>query len=512
MTPIPLVPLNQEFNLHRVSSLPRTAIAAVLAVSASFGLAMPAFAQDKDTVRAALVQEPESLDPIYDTNLPALTIFYNVFDQLAGIDATGKVVPRLATSWTASDDLKSWSFKLREGATCQDGSPITSADVLFTFETAMTDPKSRVGGYLTAVEKVEAKGDYEVDFTLKQAFAPFDRQATLVPIVCKAAYEAMGAAAYAKTPVGSGPYQVVSWTAGDSITLKRFDSYWGDKGKYANVIFQVVPDETTRANAVQSGDLDVALLGPSNVPAVQASGAVDVVTQQSNRILYLGFNSKQPMLSKLDMRKGIDMAIDRGLVAERLLDGSVTPTSQLVAPASFGFDTAIPATTTDLEQAKALIAAAGYDGSPIPLSYPTTGLPQIDQIAQAVDFFVQQAGVKTTLDPQEANTYINSWFTGSLPGLYLFAFAPSVMDADLPFSMLLKTGGQGYNSDAEIDALLDKQIAEADPVARAADLSKISTIVNTNTYYAPLFIDTYTYGVAKGLNWSPRPDGMIVFY
>lgn len=237
-----------------------------------------------------------------------------------------------------------------------------------------------------------------------------------------------------------------------------------------------------------------------------------MVTQQSNRILYLGFNSKQPMLSKLDMRKGIDMAIDRSLVADRLLAGSVTPTSQLVAPASFGFDTAIPATTTDLEQAKALIAAAGYDGSPIPLSYPTTGLPQIEQIAQAVDFFVQQAGVKTTLDPQEANTYINSWFTGSLPGLYLFAFAPSVMDADLPFTMLLKTGGQGYNSDAEIDALLDKQISEADPVARAADLSKISTIVNTNTYYAPLFIDTYTYGVAKGLNWAPRPDGMIVFY
>jgi peptide/nickel transport system substrate-binding protein len=189
----------------------------------------------------------------------------------------------------------------------------------------------------------------------------------------------------------------------------------------------------------------------------------------------------------------------------------VKPTSQLVAPVSFGYDPAIPATTTDLAKAKAMIGAAGYDGSPIPLSYPTTGLPQIDQIAQAVAFFLQQAGLNITLEGQEADTYINTWFTDKLDGLYLFAFAPSVMDADLPFSMLLRTGGQGYNSDKAIDDLLDKQIGQSDSKQRSATLSDISKIVNEKTYYAPLFIDIYIYGVAKGLKWSPRPDGMIVF-
>ena len=499
--------------MSHLSRLPRAGLAAALALGFAFTLtsALPVSAQDKDTVKAALVQDPESLDPIYDTNLPALTVFYNIFDQLAGIDPTGKVVPRLAKEWTASADLKIWKFTLREGATCQDGSPINAADVLFTFNTAMTDPKSRVGGYLTAIDKIEAKGDYEVDFTLKSPYAPFDRQVTLVPIVCKAAYEKMGAAAYAKKPVGSGPYEVVNWAAGDSITLKRYDGYWGDKGIYPNVIFNIVPDETTRANAVQSGDLDVALLGPSNVTAVKDSGAVDVVSQQSNRVIYLGFNSTQTWLGKPEMRKGIDLAIDRAAVAEKLLAGSVTPTSQLVATASFGYDSTIPATTADVAKAKELLKAAGYDGSAITLSYPTTGLPQIDQIAQAVGFFLQQAGVTTTLDPQEANTYINTWFTDKLPGLYLFAFAPSILDADLPMTMLLKTGGQGYNSDPDIDALLDKELTQADPKERAATFSQISTMVNAKTYYAPLFNDTYIYGVSKGTKWKPRPDGMMVF-
>ena len=495
--------MTNRFTLNR-----RTLLAATAALSLSSVL--PAWAQDKTTVTAALVAEPSSLNPIYDTQLPALNVFYNIFDQLTGIDATGKVVPRLASEWSFSDDLKTWTFTLRDGASFHDGSPVTAADVLFTYETAMTDPTSRLGGYLTTVDSIAAEAN-KVIFTLKIPYAPFDRQATLVPIVSRAAYEKLGAEAFARAPIGSGPYKVVSWVNGDTITLERYDGYWGNAGAYQTVIFQPVPDETTRANSAQSGDIDIALLGPSSVPAVRESGAVDVVDQQSNRVLYLGYNSSHAWLEDVNVRKAIDMAIDRGLLSTRLLNGAVEPTSQLVAKVSFGYDEAIAATAFDLEQAKTLIAASGYDGSAIPLSYPTSGLPQIDQIAQAVAFFLGEAGITVTLDPQEANTYSGNWFTGKMAGLYLFAFAPSVMDADLPFSMLLRSGGQGYNANPDIDALLDKEIGEADPAARAATLAQISGIVNAQAYYAPLFIDTYSYAVSKGLEWTPRPDGMIVF-
>ncbi|ODT72005.1 MAG: hypothetical protein ABS75_05900 [Pelagibacterium sp. SCN 63-23] len=489
--------------LSRRALLVSTAIIGLTALS-------PVVAQETARVTAALVAEPTSLNPIYDTGLPALNVFYNVFDQLTGIDATGAVVPRLASEWSHSDDLQTWTFTLRDGATFHDGSPVTPEDVLFTYETAKNDPTSRLGGYLSTVESVTAEGN-DIIFSLNIPYAPFDRQATLVPIVSKAAYESMGASEYARKPIGSGPYMVESWANGDTITLQRNDSYWGDAGTYQTVVFQPVPDETTRANSVQSGDLDIALLGPSSVPAVEGSGSAQVVHQQSNRVVYLGFNAGSPWLEDVNFRKAIDMALDRQLLSDRLLNGAAEPASQLVAKVSFGYTDAIPPTVYNVEEAKALVAASGYDGSAIPLTYPNTGLPQIDQVAQAVAFFLEEAGITVTLDPQEASTFSNTWFSAELGGLYIFAFAPSVMDADLPFNMLLRSGGQGYANNPDIDALLDKEIGEADPAARAATLAEISNMVTEQTYYAPLFIDTYSYAVTPDLDWTPRPDGMIVF-
>ncbi|SMQ85456.1 peptide/nickel transport system substrate-binding protein [Devosia lucknowensis] len=493
------------YRLTRRSLLLSTA---VLAAGAAF--ASPVLSQEQTTVRAAQVTDPTSLNPIYDTDLQSLNIFYSVFDQLVGMDNDGQVTPRLATEWTASDDLKTWTFTLREGVTFHDGSPVTAEDVVFTFETAMNDPASRLGGYLTKVESVTAEGN-SIVITLNQGYAPLDRQLTLVPIVSKAAYEAMGADEYGRKPIGSGPYVVESWVSDVAVTLQRNDNYWGNKGTYPTVIFQTVPDETARANSVQSGDLDIALLGPSSVPAVEGSGAVDIVSVQSNLVVYLGFNTGNTWLGDVNVRKAIDMAIDRQTLNDRLLNGLMTPASQLLAPATFGYDAAIAATPFNLEEAKSLIAASGYDGTPIPLTYPNTGLPQIDQMAQVLAFFLNEAGLQVTLEPQEASTFINNWFIRELPGLYVFRFAPSVLDGDLPFSMLIRSGNQGFAEDTEIDALLDRQLAEGDPATRAATLGEVSSIVNRDTYYAPLFIDTNTYGVTKGLDWTPRADGMIVF-
>ncbi len=482
-----------------------------LAVTALAALApMGAMAQQAEIV-AGLHGEPDSLNPLYDTNLPALNIYYNVFDRLATIDGNGDVVPNLASGWTPNETLDQWTFRLAEGMTCQDGAPMDSSDVKFTFDTAMGDSTSRLGGYLGLVDTVEAPAPTEVIINLKSAFAPFDRQVSLIPIVCQEAYEEMGKEAFGRTPVGSGPYKITNWTSGDAIEMARFEDFWGEAAAYDKVTFKPIPDETTRAAAVQSGDVDVALLGPAQVDGVKAQGAVDVVAQDANRVLFLGFNGGSPFLGDEKMRKAVDLSIDRDLISERLLNGAATPTSQIIAPVTFGFDPSMEPTPTDIDAAKALVEDAGYDGTPIKISYPTTGLPQIDQLAQAIAYFLEEAGITTELDPMEQNTFYGAWFGKSFPGIYIFAFAPSVMDAHLPFYMLLAKDQQGYIYDDRIDTLMASQVGEANPEARADALAQISTINTERTIYAPLVIDTYIYGVAKDVTWSPRPDGMMVF-
>lgn len=465
----------------------------------------------RTTVTAALVGEPSTLDPVFDTNLPTLNVFQNVFDQLTTIDADGAVQPGLATKWTHDEALTTWTFTLRSDAKFSDDSPVTADDVVYTYETAMKNPESNLGGYMTAIKSLEATDDTTVVFHLKAAYAPFDRQVTLVSILPKAIYEAEGAKAFGQKPVGSGPYEVVKWTHGDSITLKRNPDYWGDKGKYENVVLQFVPDETTRANSVQSGDIDVALLGPASVSTISSSDAAEVVDTKSNRVIYTGFNAKAEWLDDPDFRKAVSLAIDRKAISENLMSGTTEPASQLIASVTQGYDASIEPTEQDVTEAKRLVAASGYDGSTITLSYPTTTLPQIQQLAQSVQQYLEKVGIAVKLDGQEFSAFSANWFAAKFAGLYLYAFAPSALDADLPLEMLLKTGGQGYVSDPQIDALLSDELAESDEKARDKDIADISKIVAAKTYYAPLVADTYTYGVTKGLDWTPRPNGMILF-
>jgi len=498
---------------HRLSARWTAASALILAGSLTLSACAGGFddaAAADDTIVVALTGEPSSLDPLYDTNLNALNVFYDVFNQLTTIDEKGEVVPSLATQWSADESLTTWTFTLRDDAEFQDDTPVTAADVVFTYETAMNDPQSNLGGYMTTIESVTAVSDLEVEFRLNTPYAPFDRQATLVPIVPQKAYEA-DPKGFASAPIGSGPYAVEAWNKGDSIILTRNDDYFGDAAAYERIEFRFILDETTRANSLQSGDLDIALLGTSQVAAVAASDNVEVVDQQSNRVLYLGFNGSTGPLADEAVRRAADLAIDREAISADLYNGAVEPSGQLVAKVTFGHNDDIEATAYDPEAAAELLAGSGYDGTPITLSYPTTGLPQIDQLAQAVAGYLEAAGFTIALDGQEAGSFSTNWFSAGLDGMYLFAFAPSVMDADLPLSMLTRSGGQGYFSDPRIDDLLVAEIAEPDRDTRAALLGGISTIVAENTYYAPLFIDTYTYGFQAGLEWTPRPDGFFVF-
>lgn len=277
------------------------------------------------------------------------------------------------------------------------------------------------------------------------------------------------------------------------------------------MVLQFVPDETTRANSVQSGDIDVALLGPASVSTISSSDAAEVVDTKSNRVIYTGFNAKAEWLDDPDFRKAVSLAIDRKAISENLMSGTTEPASQLIASVTQGYDASIEPTEQDVTEAKRLVAASGYDGSTITLSYPTTTLPQIQQLAQSVQQYLEKVGIAVKLDGQEFSAFSANWFAAKFAGLYLYAFAPSALDADLPLEMLLKTGGQGYVSDPQIDALLSDELAESDEKARDKDIADISKIVAAKTYYAPLVADTYTYGVTKGLDWTPRPNGMILF-
>ena len=222
----------------------------VMGLCLALGSTDLAAAQDASRVVVSQSSDTLTLDPSVDTSPISLNLFKNIYDQLTDIKADGSVAPLLASSWESSKDAKVWTFTITPNVKFHDGSALTIEDVVWSFTKIMADKKSPVAAYLSGVEKVEADGADKVKFTLKEPFAPFDRQVSLISILPQKIYEERGAS-FAQNPVGTGPYKVVKWVKDDRIELEAFADYHGGKAKYQQVIFRPVPSESARTSAFQ---------------------------------------------------------------------------------------------------------------------------------------------------------------------------------------------------------------------------------------------------------------------
>ena len=184
-------------------------------------------AADKDTVVVSQASDVLTLDPMLDTSPISFNVFRNIFDALTQIEADGSVAPLLAQSWTPSAEATVWEFTIRSGAKFHNGQPVTAQDVAWSYQRLADETKSPVRTYISKVKSVEVVEPNKVRFTLSEPYAPFDRQVSLISIVPRKAFEEMGAAQFALTPVGAGPFKVVAWKKDDRVELEAFSRILG---------------------------------------------------------------------------------------------------------------------------------------------------------------------------------------------------------------------------------------------------------------------------------------------
>ena len=252
-------------------------------------------AAEKDTVVVSQASDVLTLDPMLDTSPISFNVFRNIFDALTRVEADGSVSPLLAQSWTPSAEATVWDFTIRSGAKFHNGQPVTAQDVVWNYQRLANETKSPVRTYISKVKSVEVIEPNKVRFTLSEPYAPFDRQVSLISIVPRKAFEEMGAAQFALTPVGAGPFKVVTWKKDDRVELEAFGEYWGGAPKIKKLVFKPVPSESTRAAALASGELDVVpILPPALVDSLGSRQGLTVKRVESNKVVYLGLTSTTP--------------------------------------------------------------------------------------------------------------------------------------------------------------------------------------------------------------------------
>lgn len=461
--------------------------------------------QQGGDLRAALTGEPDVLDPATSAIYTGAEVYENIFSKLVDFDADGEIVGDLATDWEQTDDT-TWTFTLVDNATFQNGEKFTSADVVYTFDRIL-DPEtaSAYAGLYAAIDTVEAPDDTTVVFNLKTPFGAFlTNLATNGQIVNQKAIESSDPA---REPVGTGPFTFVEWVQGDHITVKKNEDYFKDGKPYLDTItFRFLPVDQSRIDALSAGELDWVDAVPLNqVGDLADDPRFTYVTSDTAGIPdFLAMNTTAAPFDDVRVRQAVALALDRQEITDVAYSGTGENGLEEVPTGSSWYDeTGLFATEPDIDQAKQLLADAGYaDG----LKVTYLGLPQYPELlktGQVVREQLKEIGIDMEIEQVDVSVWFDQYSSGDYQ--ITSAYQERTIDPDNFYSLVTKSGGPintTFYSNPEADALIDQAAATADEAERKDLYQQIRGIVTNDSPLVFAHYETINYLMSRTVTGS----------
>jgi peptide/nickel transport system substrate-binding protein len=361
----------------------------------------PTGADPATTLTVGATAEPPTLDPTASSAaaIPQV-LLYNVYEGLVKLDGAGRIRPLLAKSWTESRDRRTYTFHLHDGMTFSNGDPLTSADVVYSFDRVIA-PKSThpFKAQMAPVRSVAAHGPDTVVVRLKQ---PSNNWLFWLTGTVGMIFDRTAIGSIATNPVGSGPYIFKSWIRGDSITLARNGHYWGKKAKLDAVVFRYFSDPNAMNNYMLTDQLDVIsnVQAPQTLPEFRDKSKFVVDDGTTNGEVVLSFNNSRGPLRDKRVRQAINYAIDRKALVKTVWAGYGTLIGSMVPPTDPWYQNLSDRYPYDPAKAKALLAQAGYKkGLALQLKLPT--LPYATGAGQVVQSDLRQVGINAHISQLE---------------------------------------------------------------------------------------------------------------
>lgn len=475
-----------------------------------------------------------SMDPHFHLYVPNQNLAEHVFEKLITRDALLQMVPGLATSWRAVDDL-TWEFKLRQGVKFHDGTPFTADDVKFSIERVPTikDSPGAFTTYTKAIASIEVVDPFTLRFKTSKPHPLMPNDLSIIPIVSKQAATGASSADFnaGKAAIGTGPYKFARYARGDRVELSRNDNYWGKKPAWPTVTFRILTNDASRVAALLAGDVQAIDGVPvSDLARIRKDPNLMAVAKPSHRLIYLGINQTDSALTQISdkngapltvnplkdlrVRQALNMAISREAIQGRVMDGAAVPTGQLMASGLPGYIPDLKSITYDPNAARKLLADAGFpDGFRLTIHGPNNRYLMDDQILQAVAQNFSRVGIVTKVEAMPAATFFprnnKMEFAVSLIG-----WAPDSGEASSPLRALLATrdpqkGLGNFNvgyTNKSVDELIDRAVATVATPAREKLLQDATNIAMRDVGLAPLHHQATIWAMRKGVTYTGRAD------
>ncbi|NLY08829.1 MAG: ABC transporter substrate-binding protein [Tissierellia bacterium] len=477
----------------------------------------------KEEVVYALTTSPSGVfhpllaDSTYDVAVNSL-----VFASLMTVNPKGEVEPYLATEVNVSEDGKSITYKLADNAKWHDGQPVTAADVEFTL-TSMADKdyvgsnfndvelikgaKAYHGGEAEAIEGIVVEDEHTITIAFEEESAPAVTNIGTTGIIPKHIWEGVAMGEWEQQtelmnkPVGCGPYALTEFQNDQYVKFEGASDFFLGEPATKSLIFKVINADTTEAEfAAKTIDIaDVADLSKDDVKALTDTG-LKLVSYPNYMYQYMGFNLRNPILSDVAVRQAFMYAINRKGIVDELIEGRGVVVNVPMLPSGWAYQTGAELNEYphDVEKAKELLTEAGWadsDGDGIldkdgqNLSFTLLvgkGNVKREQSALIIQENLKEAGINIEIETMDFSALIEQAVTNHDFELYLMGNTLSVDPDPKPFwhsdAVSDEVGVQGYNivgyRNDEVDALIEKGIAELDQAERAKIYEEYAKILN----------------------------------
>ncbi len=464
-----------------------------------------------NTLVFGTTEMPSTIDPADVYEKLASDILFNTTNRLVEFDPeTNDIGPGLAESWEVSEDGLTYTFTLREGVVFQDGSDMTSEDVVWSLNRSLNIAHPDGASFLiSSIESIEAPDDFTVVLTISEPNSTFLARlnytvGTILPSDSDV-YRAPEAALEAPSDddagaqtlleeaesfltqdaiVGTGPYEMTDYQPGVSMTLERFEDYWGEAPAIDTVRIQFFESTTQMRNALAAGEIDMAVndLDPTETASLEGEEGIEILSNEGGRTSYIVVDVTQAPFDDPAVRRAVAATIDRQRIVDEAFEGQAQPLFSMI-PGNFDVSADyISDIEVDLEVEEPI---------EFELWYPADRYTNQADVAEIIARSLNESGLfnVTTNTSEWATEYSTHLNDGAYP-IYLLGWYPDYLDADdyiEPFYHSEKTFIGFYGSEEMDQLITDEQLLEAGTPERAEVFDSIQQLAAEDMPFIPLY-------------------------
>lgn len=473
------------------------------------------------TLVVGAAAEPNSLDFHHMSNTIEDQIGWLIGGSLLTVDSTGKVVPYLAESWTASPDGLEYTFTLKKGIRFHNGKELKAQDYVYTIERAKNpETNAATAQWIVADYKsVEAVDEYTFKIVMNNPYAAMIYSLTdayLAPLSEEAVTEQKEA--YDRNPVGVGPYKLKEWVAGEKMILERNPDFnWGPAFAHSGaayiefIEYRFLPEAATIVAGMEAGEISLAELQPQDKEAIEATGKFEILEYLlGGSSPYITINVSRPPFDDLRVRQALNYGVDRDALIKVAAKGYGVPQYGPISSAVIGYWPGVEKIgySYDVDKAKQLLADAGWadsdgdgvlDKDGVKLSFKIQALTVAELWTKVAEVLQQQykpLGIETEIDLVEPGLYWDK-VNGGEYDMAVF----SLIMLEFDFVVWNYHSSLGYSvpevKDAALDEALEKTLTTVDSAERQQWIDKAQQIIVEQAYSVQLYTPQNFFALSK---------------